>query len=431
MQESLSVSNKVFSWINKYPELSFLTLDIESTPELTSALIGGYGQEFFPNKPATSLIEFNRTVMSLLALEYLFEGNYESFCKGQDSHLCLSIETFNTLCAWCQETLSSPPLLEAMRVFLAINDLGKIKKYIDMASVEKFHSADHDEILSFLLKEKEREIPSFAGLAENEKHILFAGAKTNFNMGQFLKAENLPIHLNVIKNQDKKILNFFLLHTFLDIAGAKGHINQTGPILASEALCQDFLNGLTAVEMVCQDKNAVKAYTHYLSFKAKIFGVKTCSRSIPLLRLAHILNVKDAQQYNAMQSIVDNLKITDKKIFLNFMSYDEDMGEAKGYPYIFIYYSPALYSNIFSNLKWQHLSQEHKFNQSTKLIIDIFVGIFKYYQNHYEAQNCLVMARSLAVLAQKDIEEVIKKAQNQDFDFELFSSTSALVSLKV
>ena len=118
------------------------------------------------------------------------------------------------------------------------------------------------------------------------------------------------------------------------------------------------------------------------------------------------------------------------------MSYDEIDDDKKvqneaAYPYIFIYYSPALYSNIYSNLKWKNLEVGEKFSQSLKLMLNTLISIFKYCERNYGEQNCLVMVRGLAMLAQTDIEGLAQRVEKGKLDFEIFSISENLISLKV
>ena len=118
---------------SKYPEMDWLTGNIEATPEASvpDQGEGTIGKQIFPNLDKKDLIEFDRTAVGIFTLHWAINGDYESFTACQKGSTKLSPESFAKLQKYTRSILQNPADIEAMETFMVINDLGKVEGVIE------------------------------------------------------------------------------------------------------------------------------------------------------------------------------------------------------------------------------------------------------------------------------------------------------------
>lgn len=207
--------------MEKYPELLWLTGDVNATPEGVNTKDDKYK-------------EYNRTMLSIELLKWVISGDYESFTECQQPKR-LSREKFEEICQYTRGIIKSGEDLEAIITYLIINDLGKIKSVVsDIESKLGLQTVDHDDILYQGLANIPGISPSFDELDEKHKQLILNGLRTKFNMGQFIQSENLPQNLEPLVNLDEETFNYYMLHVLYDIGGATGHVTRKGSIIIDD-----------------------------------------------------------------------------------------------------------------------------------------------------------------------------------------------------
>ena len=203
--------------VAKYPEMAWLTGDVQATPEASVEAEDGktFGEVLFSGADKASLTELNRTAVGLATLYWVLKDDYESFTACQKASK-LTPESFKTLRDWTVGILPDDEAFDAMVVYTVINDLGKIQSVIEKARAMGIENVDHDKVLVAVLEQKPEISPSFQGLSSHYQNLILTGLRAEFNLGQFVQGENVPASLQKLVGIDQLGLNFYFLHTLFE-----------------------------------------------------------------------------------------------------------------------------------------------------------------------------------------------------------------------
>ncbi|KAH8746557.1 hypothetical protein F5882DRAFT_371005 [Hyaloscypha sp. PMI_1271] len=192
-----------------------------------------------PSTPSPSYIlygkdydEVNRTLVSVLALRWIYNGQYETFVETQPEHLRLKRESFNWIREIFAKGITSPADFHALITSIVVNDLGKDPQlaadYHDKMG-EDISDLNHDMIL--LKAVKDGLVQSLDRLTPEHKANVILGMElgSEFNFGQLAQAENAPFCLSILAKMAGKERAFEqrFMEQLLDIAGASGHMDWT------------------------------------------------------------------------------------------------------------------------------------------------------------------------------------------------------------
>jgi hypothetical protein len=192
-----------------------------------------------PSTPSPSYIlygeqhdEVNRTLVSVLALRWIYNGQYETFVETQPEPLRLKRESFNWMCKIFTNGINSPADFHALITSIVVNDLGKDPQlatdYYDKTG-EDISDLNHDMIL--LKAVKDGLIQCLDRLTPEHKANVILGMElgAEFNFGQLAQAENAPFCLTKLAMMMGKERAFEqrFMEQLLDIAGAAGHMDWT------------------------------------------------------------------------------------------------------------------------------------------------------------------------------------------------------------
>ncbi|EFW98964.1 hypothetical protein CMQ_4816 [Grosmannia clavigera kw1407] len=201
----------------------------------------------------TQYDEVNRTVVSVLALRWIFNGKYEQFVSGQPEAVKLRKASFEWLRKVVINTLQTDDDVQTLVTSIMINDLGKDNLFAEDYNnlTTQTMSTNHDMILLQVAKavdkaartkdgeasEKDKAvialIPSFGKLNGTQRNQILQGLRLGsfFNFGQLAQAENAPASLQAVRDMEPKLdETSFQLHVveqLLDVAGAAGHVYWT------------------------------------------------------------------------------------------------------------------------------------------------------------------------------------------------------------
>ncbi len=331
--------------LDAHPELKDLTSEALASPAAHKKTDedNNLGRLLFPELESSQLVEFDRSAASLLTLEWVLLDDYESFTECQPVATKLSRKSFNLLRAYTQSVLETPEDIQAMKVFLAINDLGKIKSVADQVSQGlNIDEVDHDEILRLALTHYPELSPGFQSLPESHQDMVLKGLATQFNLAQFMQAENVPANLSKLKHVDEKTLHFYLMHTLYDIAGAQGHVTQKGSQVMTETTFRNFEAAIKSVDGLTKGKSEVEVYNDYLHHACPVEVDLAKPDEYMLARLCGMMRITNTWQAVALQAVVTNLPEQTRNVLkkaLNKTGIDD--GTA-----LLAYYSPAFLRNI-------------------------------------------------------------------------------------
>lgn len=344
--EAFSVEQFIRYALGVHPELEALTNEALASPathDVPQGTAKNIGKEFFPDLDSSRLVEFNRSANSLLNLEWVLKKDYESFTKCQPAETRLSQKSFEQLCAYTKTFLSTPEDIQAMKVFLAINDLGKIQSVADTVNHSlQLDEVDHDEILRLALEHFPEQSPGFESLTPKHQKMILDGLATQFNLGQFMQAENVPANLTKLKSVDEQTLHFYLLHTLFDIAGAAGHITQEGSLVMNEPTFQNFSTAIESVDGLTKGKSEIEVYNDYLHHVSPLEVDLSNPGDYMLARISGMMRITDPWQAVALQATINQLPSRTRGILEQALGKTGiDDGTA-----LLSYYSPAFLKNL-------------------------------------------------------------------------------------
>lgn len=321
--------------MKKYPELLWLTGDVNATPEGINTKDDKYR-------------EYNRTMLSIELLRYVILEDYERFTEYQKPKR-LSKEKFKEICEYTKSIVKTKDDLEAIITYLIINDLGKIKNVVnDIKSKIGLQTVDHDDILFQGLKNVPGISPSFDELDRNYKQLILNGLNTNFNMGQFIRSENLPQNLIPLVNLDEESFDFYMLHVLYDIGGATGHITRKGTIIIDDDFWNKFKISEKYLKEMNEEKDVLPAYNAYLNDRKSVLQLQGEGDEITsTVKICNMLGTSDP--HNA-QMILESLENQEKNIKENLLKELTATGINSDNA-ILLYYAPATFLNAINYLK--------------------------------------------------------------------------------
>ncbi len=417
----------VKSLVEKYPEMGWLTGNVDATPEasIVEQTEGTIGKQIFPNLDKQNLIEFDRAAVGILALQWAMNGDYENFTACQKKSTKLTSESFAKLQKYTKEILQNPEDFKAMETFMVINDLGKIRSVVEgIAEKSGVTDVDHDKILLVGLEQYPDISPSFQKLSSRHKELILNGLKTKFNIGQFIQAENVPASLEGLMDIDRESLKFYLLHALYDIAGAAGQSVQNGSVAMNEPIYENFRLAIDSLEKLGERQNSDETYNAYLNRKAEKFGLDI---SIPVdravTRICCMLRSSNAEQAQEVAQVFSRLSQNIRAILEN----DLNMRGTNDGIATLIYYAPAFLANL--QKKFGESGEADSANKALVLGLETFARVFQEARiaNKGREGNGVyaVMASSLAKAATENPEklssqEIKLKPISNDAEIELF-----------
>jgi len=246
-----------------------------------------------PSAPSPSQIlfgrdfdEVNRTLVGVLALRWLANGEYGTFVRNQPPAIKLTRESFDWMRNHFSHVSRDPDELYALISAMMINDLGKDEKlasdYLDVTGKD-ISGLNHDMIL---IKSIDAGlVHCLDRLPEDEKQNVIHGLRlgATFNVGQLAQAENAPACLSsLVHIRDRpRAFQLHFLEQLLDIAGAAGHMDWTCAKKLVEPIMQAYRN----------------VYDAAIGFIAGNFGLRD-GYDLILIRRAQLLQREGSRQFD-------------------------------------------------------------------------------------------------------------------------------------
>lgn len=301
--------------------------------------------------------EYKRTMCSIVLLDYVLKNDYEAFSACQPLSSRITKTSFAEIRDFVSSVLRDDDDKYAMRAYLIINDLGKVGDFVEkVREYISFESVNHDTILYEGLKSHPELSPTFASLQKKYQELILEGLKTNFNMGQFVQCECLPVDLAVLSCTKREVLDFYMIHVLFDIAGAAGHVCQTSSIICTEIYWKRFSWALSAIRNMCRYAQLpTTAYNNYLMDTMEYFDEKASSVNNSddycIARLYNLIRIKTADEAHQVNTAFESLPIDVRKSLCEELGATGFKGTDGG---ILIYYLPALFQNALDYYRNEH-----------------------------------------------------------------------------
>ena len=371
--------------IGNAPELEWLKADsINGTPE-GADVIGK---------------EFKRTWCSIELLDDVLNDDYEAFSACQPADTRITRESFNELRDWVCSVLETQEDMYAMRAYLVINDLGKVKDFVEkITSSLGVETVDHDKILYEGLKAHPEYSPTFNSLSTVYQDLILEGLSTNFNMGQYVQCECLPESLSPLYLiNSEEALNFYMIHVLFDIAGAAGHVNSNGSLICNDLYWKKFSWALdTIYGLVIKDiYTPLQAYVVYLKHTMDYYGV---SNSYVVAKLCNMISVSTKEEAHEIEEANNELDPKVKEVLnkeLMATGHCSNTG-------ILLYYAPATFRNALGYYK--KINPKTAIKNTVLKIAPVIASIFEQIRDTYSIESGVTTAF---------IAEVAKAAMNPE-----------------
>lgn len=326
--------------VARYPETVVLAGKAEASPEGNPHLNNdalAY-KVFECHMVDPTAIEADRTFLGLLLFKSVLDVDHSKFPN-------LSKSNFNQLVEYTKKNLESDEDIEFVLYSLACNDLGKTQELIDKnIKITGKKADDHDQLLAELVEKSPSLFPGYLGLSTNQKQMYVDTLKANFNLGQMIQGENLPVNLAGIQAISAKARNLRLLTELYDFAGVTGHINQNISIMMND---NTFFAFHTAIDELMKTPKE-QAYQRYIIKRATHVGIldaETNPQSFALGRIVSLARAYTIEEGKIIQQIWSNLpKSTWDVLFreLNETGFEQRPG-------VLVYYAPALIANAIKS----------------------------------------------------------------------------------
>lgn len=309
---------------NNIKIMSPLVGEVESTPDKSfiSFRKKTLGEVNFPKSNKYELIEFNRTILSLMCFEWVLKNNYYSFTECQKNSSKLTRRNFNSLCSYVKNVVQTEEDIKAMEIFILLNDWTKIVSVIEKVRKEfNFEELDHDVLLLKIAKNEPSSLPEFNDLNNKYKKIIIEALESQFNIGQFIQGENVAFSLFNLIKLSEEALNFYLVHAILDISGAAGHYVQNGSMIMDEKTYQSITIAIDTIRKLRKHKSCEMAYNYYLNMRGLALNLSTKTKmEKAIVRICCQCRIFNKREAKIVSKVFQNLDKKLKKKLVDYLS---------------------------------------------------------------------------------------------------------------
>lgn len=275
--------------------------------------------------------QYDRTVVSLLALKWVLENEWEMFVSGQRQDQMLSRKNFDLLKDYTRSFVSDESRASLLVTYLILNDLKKDPS--ESAPHEEDGDApsryDYENRLSEFLKSLPAESLSIEYLVNRKPEAIFRALDTQFSLTQFVYGENIPESLEPLDQLEPEVLTLHLLQAFFDVAGADGQISSKGALAMTDPVFRNFWQAIQSLEKyfgkdadksVSAKQRSISAYWDYIDSRSKALGF---GGDLPqnerraLMRLGLMFQITTLDDVNALQEVIKALPKNIQDILIN------------------------------------------------------------------------------------------------------------------
>lgn len=308
----------------------------------------------------TNYDEINRTLVGILALRWIHNGDYARFTTGQIEEFRLTHDSFQALRKLFTDNVQSPDDLFALVLSMIINDLGKdpnLKNdYTELTRAE-ISDQNHDSIL--LEAANADMIPALHYLDAEHRAEVMKGLElgSELNAGQLAQAESVPCNLEGLYNMrgHQHAFELKFLEQVLDVAGASGHLYSKGSKNFIEPVFQAFKTVHEVSTDIIEGRSTLReGYDKVLTKRGNMLygkGFRRLSVSNDeeraLLRLLTMGRTADVEQAKLFSNAFHALAKQDKDKLVAGLNVDGNVNETAVLPY----YMPAILSKTLETTR--------------------------------------------------------------------------------
>lgn len=333
--------------------------------------------------------EINRTLVGVLSLRWIHNGNYERFTTNQTPHLRLRRKSFDWLRDQFMKNLRTTQDLLLLVISMVINDLGKdptLARDLYEKTKER-NDSNHDSVL--YAAAEAGMIPCLRMLTEEQKSDLLLGLElgSELNAGQLAQAESVPINLEFLTAMKGREHAFEMkfLEQILDVAGALGHLDWSGAKNLIEPVFEAFQTvHEVSVQIIAGEKSCREGYDEVLRKRRNLLsgiGFRRLSVSdkeeralLRLLTMGRTVDIEQAELFSRAFTALDPIH---KQWLITGLNIDGNPNETAVLPY----YMPAILSEVLATTK--NASEEDR----QKALTSIMKYLAKVLDNSSKSNN--------------------------------------------
>lgn len=306
--------------------------------------------------------EVNRTLIGVLALRWIYNGEYEHFISGQPEPLQLKATSFRWLQMHFHKHIKSHDDLLMLVISMIINDVGKdpsLGMDYYAKTDRRLDDQNHDSVLYEAAKAGM--VPCLAMLSEDQRSDLLLGLElgSELNAGQLAQAESVPINLEFLQQMKGREHAFEMkfMEQILDVAGALGHFDASGAKNMIEPVFEAFQTvHEVSIKIIDGRLDLRQGYDEVLKKRGALLtnaGFRRLSTSnkeeralLRLLTMGRTVDIEQAELFSKAFHALDNQS---KEALVKGLNIDGNVNETAVLPY----YMPAIISEVLETTKTQ------------------------------------------------------------------------------
>ncbi|MCL5875568.1 MAG: hypothetical protein M1114_03790 [Candidatus Dependentiae bacterium] len=357
--------------------------------------------------------EYNRTLMAMRIFFMLRNNDYQILTTPQTNPSSkLTPEQCNALSDLTKQLNHQEA--QAVIYDLLSNDFGKfdnIKAAVNNTRVIQLE--EHDLIGTEYLQKFGNTLPGFQGLSSHPRNLILKTRQANFNLGQLLQLECPQKEVEGYKTFNAREKLVFLIEALCDIAGAQGHVNNTGSTILAKPFATSFFFAKDA--LLTDDP-----YNKFLRKKAQIFGFvdessEITQKATTLTRLAAMTRRSDQTSAAEIKNAFEQLEEKTQNILITELSKTGVSDRA-----IKLEYSPALLMNALGGKSAEALAS------SMRLLAKLFVLTS---EKDLQKEGVLTVHIN-AIASSPEIKENTKQAAEKEIEIEVVNENEMKAKFK-
>jgi hypothetical protein len=427
----------------KHPELlQFLSGTVQATNDYDQKDQATWAAEMYQaanlaakQKASARSIELERTVLCLLSLDAVTQGNYSFFKNAPyfKGSFCMTEQQFYTLHELVDNYYPKTKN-KILQTELVLGDLGKIQSLKESLGKEfKIAAKDPDQFLQALLKQEysalTQRLPSIQALKEKDFKKIH---RVSLHWGHVCHAECPPKVLIQFKKdlleleQKEKgsapiALHQALLVQLFDVAGAAAQAQ--GKMLLDQSLFVTYIENILRplFKLATEEKyTGEEAYRDYLAQRLERVEMKYSNDNDFLGRLICMFRIFSAEEAKALAISLETLKQN--------AQFTADLATLSAYEKNDAFstptYMPAFLVKLKSSPRITELKQENEDAQATALRVGmhIIANTLKAYQTCYEQNQKIAINppnfNGLTGLVEKSFDSIRALYQGGNVDFD-------------
>lgn len=333
-----------------------------------------------------SFPEFDRSFLSLMAVNWLIKGgkeSYEALVSAQKGDEKLSYENFENLHQRYKKLISSGKVtLEDFERALVLGDTGKTETAREYFKALNIIAPDHDDFLKEALQKDPTLFPSFKKMGPWVKKIL-PQISGMIHFGHFLHLEGGvemldPLASSKIVLEDPEALEFDFLVHIADVAGAGGHLNPRSSIVLTQNAYKALQAMDDALNLFKKEGTTSRAVLeNYIKVRAEWLGLTGLTREERLLtRVGTMIRLFEKEEGQILRAGFEKFDSDQKELLLKMLD-----PLSPSLPQVTPTYVPAVLGNLYNNKKLGD-TKEERLLKTIEIGLPLVSRILRTYQEN-------------------------------------------------